>query len=52
MEKTKVIVDTCFLQKLAPEEKHVGNVSKTGCTLYQFNQAGAACNMGYYAFGY
>lgn len=28
MEKTKVIVDTCFLQKLAPEEKHVGNVSK------------------------
>lgn len=28
MEKTKVIVDTCFLQKLAPEEKHVGNVKK------------------------
>ena len=36
MEKTKVIVDTCFLQKLAPEEKHVGNVSKIiGCLDFQ-----------------
>ena len=28
MRKGKVIVDTCFLQKLAPEEKHVVNIEK------------------------
>ena len=28
MGNAKVIVDTCFLQKLAPEEKHVVNIEK------------------------
>lgn len=36
----------------APQSVNVGNISKTGCKIYQYNAQNAACTGAYVAFGY